>query len=106
VTSESCTKVADLSLRRLQKTNENIGIEITAAISFLKDAERLLLRAHIAMEDADWDKSDGFCQESLLKTRKHAKLCEDVAQECHDILMRLCDELGYDDPFSTESSSG
>jgi hypothetical protein len=105
VTDASCTKVADLSLRRLQKANENIGLEITAAISFLKDAERLLLRAHIAMESADWDKSDGFCQQSLLNTRESAQLCEDIAQECHDILMRLCAELGYDDPFSTESSS-
>jgi hypothetical protein len=58
------------------------------------------------MEDADWAEAEGFCRDALLKMREYAQGCEDASLECHDILMRLCDELGYDDPFSTESSSG
>ncbi len=105
MTSESCTKVADLGLRRLRKHQDNIAGEITAAVTYLKEAERLLLRSHIAMEDANWAEAEAFYRDGMLKMREYAQGCEDASRECHDILMRLCDELGYDDPFSTESSS-
>lgn len=104
MTKESCTKVVDIGLRRLAITQENIATELTGAIAVLKDAESRLLRSHIAMEDADWDSGDELSKEALLKIREHAKHCQDSTEECHAILMRLCDELGYDDPFSTESS--
>lgn len=106
MTSESCTKVADLSLHRLKKHHDEIAEKLTGAITVLKDAETRLLRTHIAMEDADWEGVDGFCEDAMLSVRMSAKRCEDAVTECHEVLMRLCAELGYDDPFSTESSSG
>lgn len=105
MTNASCTKVADLGLRRLRKHQESIAGEITEAVTYLKEAERLLLRSHIAMEDANWAEAEDFYREGMLKMRGFAQECEEASRECHDILMRLCEELGYDDPFSTESSS-
>jgi hypothetical protein len=57
------------------------------------------------MEDAGWEGVDGFCEDAMLSVRMGAKRCEDAVEECHAVLMQLCDELGYDDPFSTESES-
>ena len=105
MTSASCTKVADLSLHRLKKQQEKIAAELTGAITVLKDAEARFLRTYIAMEDADWESVEGFWQDAMVTVRTNAKRCEDAVEECHGVLMQLCDELGYDDPFSTESSS-
>lgn len=104
MTKESCTKVADLGLRRLRNTQDKIATELTGAVTRLKDAEARLLRTHIAMEDADWEEVEGFCQDAMLATRVSAQRCEDAVEECHKILLRLCEELGYDDPFSTGDS--
>ncbi len=104
MTKGSCTKVADLSLHRLKKHHDEIATKLTGAITLLNEAEARLLRTHIAMEDAGWEGVDGFCGDAMLSMRMGAKRCEDAVEECHRVLMQLCGELGYDDPFSTESS--
>lgn len=104
MTKESCTKVADLGLRRLKNHQDKIANELTGVIATMKNLEERLLRTHIAMDDADWAAAEGFCRDALLSTREYAQQFEDAAEECHKILLRLCEELGYDDPFSTGDS--
>lgn len=104
MTDESCTEVADLGLRRLQKQQTEIAKKLIAVVAQMKDSEMALLRAHIAMEDANWGDEEGFSKESILKIREIAKNCEAGAGEAHEILKTLADELGYEDPFSTGGS--
>ena len=110
MTKESCTNIVDLGLKRLEKkllslesSQESIGVDVTEAICHLKEAERLFLKAHIAMEDADWEAGTEFCKASLEATREWARRCQRDAEEAHITLRELCQALGVSDPFSSES---
>lgn len=98
MTKGSCTEVADLGQRRYQKNQEEVWNELAAAIAALKDAERHLLKAHIAMEGAKW---------STLKVeevRTWALWCQEAEEGSHSFLRLVGALLDYSDPFSTESS--
>jgi len=98
VTTESCTKVADLGQRRYQKNQEEVWNELVSAVAALKDAERHLLKAHIAMEGAKWN------THKVKDIRTWALWCQEAEEGSHSFLRLVGALLGYDDPFSTESS--
>jgi hypothetical protein len=98
VTNESCTKVADLGQRRYQKNQETVWHELVAAVAALKDAERHLLKAHIAMEGAKWH------THKVEDVRTWALWCQEAEEGSHNYLRLSGRWMGYDDPFSTESS--
>lgn len=98
MTKESCTKVADLGQRRYQRHQEEVWNELVAAIAALKDAERHLLRAHIAMEGAQWS------NHKIAEVREWALECEKAEDGSHSFLRLVGAVLGYDDPFSAGSS--
>ncbi len=93
MTKGSCTEVVDLGQRRYIKHQEEVWNELVAAIAALKDAERHLLRAHVAMEGASW---------SLFKiedVRTWALRCQEAEAGSHSFLRLVGVLLGYDDPF-------
>lgn len=95
MTTESCTKVADLGQRRYQKNQEEAWNELVAAVAALKDAERHLLKAHIAMEGAKWS------NHKVKDVRTWALWCQEAEEGSHNFLKLVGALLGYDDPFST-----
>ena len=95
MTNGSCTKVADLGQRRYQKKQEEVWKELVAAIAALKDAERHLLRAHVAMEDANWS------PHKTREVRTWALWCQKAEEGSRSFLRLVGTLLGYDDPFST-----
>jgi hypothetical protein len=98
VTRESCTKVADLGLRRYQKNQKAVWNQLIEAVAALKDAERHLLKAHIAMEGAKWH------HHKVEDVRTWALWCQEAEEGSHSLLQLVGDLLGYSDPFSTEPS--
>lgn len=106
MTRESCTKVADLGERRLQRQAKDTGHHLIESVLTLKNAEQALLRSHVAMEEAEWQHWGILEEDVLVKLRQYAKDCERITTGTHEILKRLAAEMGQDDPFSTDSSSG
>lgn len=94
---ERCTNVADLSKHRHNKKQEEVWKELAEAIAALKDSEKHLLRAQIAMEQAGWSKH------KIDEMRKYALACEDTAEGSYDFFRLVCALLDYEDPFSPES---
>ncbi len=94
---ESCTKVVDLEQRRYAKNQEEVWNELVAAIASLKDAERHLLKAHIAMEGAKWDSG------RVTAIRLWALLCQQITESSRGFLRLVGDVLDYDDPFEVSS---
>ncbi len=92
---EFCTKVADLSEHRHNKKQEEVWKELAEAIAALKDSEKHLLRAQIAMEQAGWSKH------KIDEMRKYALACEDSTTGAYEFFRIACLRLGYEDPFSS-----
>ena len=99
MTKEHSTNVIPLGQRRYQKTQEEVWNELAKAIASLKDAERHLLKAHIAMESVKWS------EDKVKEVRAWARECQEAAEGSHYFLKLVCGLLGYDDPFS-DSGSG
>lgn len=97
MTEESCTKVADLGQRRYQKNQEEVWKELVAAVAALKDAERHLLRAHVAMEGANWS------THKIGDVRTWALWCQEAEEGSHSFLRLVGALLDYDDPFEVSS---
>lgn len=91
---ESCTNVADLAEHRLSKRQEEVWKELAEAIAALKDSEKHLLRAQIAMEQAGWSRH------KIDEMRKYALACEDTATGSYEFFRLVCALLDYEDPFS------
>jgi hypothetical protein len=94
---EPCTKVVDLAQRRYEKNQEEVWNELVSAIAALKDAERHLLKAHIAMEGAKWT------SDRVGAIRMWALACENITNSSRGFLRLVGDVLGYDDPFEVSS---
>jgi len=94
MSKEFCTKVADLSEHRHNKKQKEVWKELAEAIAALKDSEKHLLRAQIAMEQAGWS------NHKIDKMRKYALACEDAAGGSYEFFRLVCAWLDYEDPFS------
>jgi hypothetical protein len=97
VSRELCTKVADLAEHRHNKKQDEVWRELAEAIAALKDSERHLLKAQIAMEQAGWSRY------KVADMRRWALACEDATTGSYGFFRVVGALLDYEDPFSSES---
>ncbi len=99
VQNEYSIEVTSLYERRLQRDMKISWEGLALAVGALKDSEFHLLRAFSAMKTLkkyhEMYKAVETCSEN---TRGAEKIC-------HEFLDAIGNELGYEDPFSTSSSS-
>lgn len=95
---ELCTNVADLAEHRYNKKQEEVWKELAEAIAALKDSERHLLKAQIAMEQGGWSAY------KVADMRRYALACEDAADGSYSLFRIVCALLDYEDPFSSGSA--
>ena len=98
MTNDSCTSRDDLAIRRHLKKQQDAWNSLAQAVAALKDSERHLLKAYVAMDDAKWS------PKNLEKMQKWAASCEEAANGSHHFLLLVGGVLGHSDPFSTGDS--
>lgn len=99
MTKEFCTKVASIAEKRYHKNQQKVWEELIKAVAALKDAEKHLLRAHIAMECTQWSEF------KTANVREWALWCEQAGEGSRNFLQLVSALLDYDDPFSSERVS-
>ena len=95
MTTDHCTNLVHLGKRRYQKAQEEVWNELAEAIASLKDSERHLLKAQIAMENAKWDPN------KVEEMRTWALECQKAEEGSYFFFKLLCSLMNYEDPFDS-----